>query len=328
MAETSLPFNSQIVNQDQWELYHAPLMEGVIYGSPGGPVAQVYADSSGRQVKRRAGSGWVHGSEWSADTELLVPISANTASTPRIDRVVLRRDNTSRNVTTVVLVGANAVSPLPPGLTQNWGGQWEESLAQVYVDPGVVTIANGKVTDERVFNGTRLWRPSALSLLPVTNVPLWQEAVMPDGTKYRWNGTGWVSTSAWSPFTPQLAQVGPVALTSGSAGTFRVREGDASYNASMTTAAPSPGSGRLTLALPIYHAQVSSQLGTFTLDSPSPIGTLGGRTSFQGVAIQYAGNTQVALRDYSGVVLGDSPYSGVFPAGTTIHLDLPAYKAA
>jgi hypothetical protein len=200
VAEEWLPFNGQIVNQDGWELYHAPLQENGVYGDPGGPVGQVYADSSGLQVKRRAGSAWVHGSWWRDTAEKLVPIAANGASQPRIDRIVLRRNNTTKNVTTVVIPGTAQVNPTAPPLTQAVGGTWDVPLAQVYVDPGAVSIANGKVTDERTYVGLRLWRPSALSLLPTTGVAPWQEAVLPDGSKYRWTGSAWTNVLTTTPY--------------------------------------------------------------------------------------------------------------------------------
>lgn len=127
------------------------LATGVISGNAN--QAQVYADSSGMQVKVRTGAAWVQGHYWESDAEVTLSIAAAHATLSRIDRVVLRLDWTNNTMALAVLTGTAAASPSAPSLTQTFGSTWELPLAQVLVDPAVVTIAAGKVTDQRVLVG-------------------------------------------------------------------------------------------------------------------------------------------------------------------------------
>lgn len=321
MAEESLPFNGEIVNQDGWELYHAPLQEDGLYGSPGGPVGQVYADSSGMQVKRRAGSGWVHGTWWRDTAEKLVAIGANGSSQPRIDRVVLRRDDTAKNVTTTVITGTAAATPVAPALTQSVGGTWDVPLAQVYVDPGAVSIANGKVTDERTFNGLRLWRPSALSLLPTSGVPLWQEAVLSDGSKYRWNGSAWaVLSTPPAAYSVGMSQTNGITMNAGASSATFSLTGKVCHaeGVAVTQVAHSGGGGRIIFSLPVPHAYGSSPgrvLGSYVLFTGNSLGT------FSGSVVTYGGPTVGSLFAGGGW-LSDGGGNFDMPAGSSLTFNL------
>lgn len=80
-------------------------------------------------------------------TEILA-IGANVSGNPRIDRVIVRRDNTTDTVTILVVQGIPGVAPTPPALTRA-GGIYDISLAQVLVVNGAVQINAQDVWDER-----------------------------------------------------------------------------------------------------------------------------------------------------------------------------------
>lgn len=128
---------------DAWrDTFGVAFTNGVFAGV--GNELQVYADSTGMQVKVKSGQGLIEGRDADFGSETILPIAPH--SSDRIDRVVKRITEGSLLFELDTKVGSTGT---PPSLTQNTS-VWEESLAQVLVDSGS-TIAAGKVTDERRF---------------------------------------------------------------------------------------------------------------------------------------------------------------------------------
>lgn len=142
-ATTAGPFDSvEYLEDDYREIFGARYItrNGVIFGVDNG--LQLYADSSGMQVKVKTGMFYIDGTTARWTGESILPIA--TWTTNRVDRVVVRYDSAANTVVLDVLTGS---STTPPSLTQNTS-IWEESLGQVDVDTNA-TIAAGKITDER-----------------------------------------------------------------------------------------------------------------------------------------------------------------------------------
>lgn len=120
-----------------------------------GPIAaednemQVYADSTGMQVKVKTGKAFVRGHYGENTAEKTLAVTAAHATLGRIDLVVLRADFVNNRVEVDVIAGTAAASPAAPVVTQSTS-IWEVALATVTVDAAVTTIAAGKVTDARV----------------------------------------------------------------------------------------------------------------------------------------------------------------------------------
>ena len=223
MAETSWPFDSPPdqtsgfapVYEDNWSLMAKRWHDDGVIADQGGPNLQVYGDSSAMQVKVRAGEAQVQGFHYRSDTEKFIQIPTNTGGAPRLDRIVLRVNRAANKITTERLPGT--VGGTAPTLTKTTTGVYEVSLAVVTVAAGagvagnvVQSIAADRVTDERMFHGLRLWRPASLAALPAQGAYIWQEAVLPDGSEYRWNG------SAWKPRDKFNADTSGPVLTAGS----------------------------------------------------------------------------------------------------------------
>lgn len=116
---------------------------------------EVYADSSGMQVKVRSGralldpkNNYSAAGLFESDAQETLAIGAASPTYPRIDRVVVRRTAANKDIALAVLQGTPAANPTPPTLTRS-SSVYELSLAQVRVEAGAVTIAPDKVTDER-----------------------------------------------------------------------------------------------------------------------------------------------------------------------------------
>lgn len=117
---------------------------GLIYVGGPGPV---YADSTGRQVKIRAGVGaWIRGTRFINETETVVSLGANTSGSTRIDLLVLRLDRSTYQITPTVIAGTGAGEPSPVrDETVDGTGVYDIPLAAVTVPNGAITTTASQV---------------------------------------------------------------------------------------------------------------------------------------------------------------------------------------
>jgi len=123
------------------------LKTGVVKGEAN--ELAVYADSTGMQVKVPTGTVWAEGQFCQNTALTTVAVTAAHATLPRIDRVVMRKDNTAKTFALVVIDGTPASPAVAPAITQT-SAMWDVPLAQIAVGAAVTTIAAGNVTDQRV----------------------------------------------------------------------------------------------------------------------------------------------------------------------------------
>lgn len=147
MAETFFPFDSgpgANTKEQQWmKMARNWVQTGVIKGQLND--FQVYADSSGMQIKVKSGQAWIQGVFYQSDAEIVLPISTADATNDRIDRVVIRVDWVANTVGLAILQGTPATNPVPPALTQNTA-KWEIALADITIPANAVTITANDVT--------------------------------------------------------------------------------------------------------------------------------------------------------------------------------------
>lgn len=152
MAQTYFPFDSGAganIQENQWsKMAQHWLSTGIIRAYLN--ELQVYADSTGMQVKAKSGQAWIKGHFYESDAEEVLAISTADASNPRIDRIIIRLDWTENTIGLAVLQGIAATSPTVPAVTQNTS-RWEIPSAQVRVNAGALTIAAADITDEREY---------------------------------------------------------------------------------------------------------------------------------------------------------------------------------
>jgi hypothetical protein len=139
------------------------------------------------------------------------------ASNPRIDRIVLRLDQTATPNTCTIqrLAGTEAASPSAPALTQTDGTRWEVSLAQVRITTGgAITL-----TDERAYVGDSGVVAAMLAALAVGSAAIANDAVT--DAKLRNSAAlsviGRASNSAGDPADIAAASDGEVLRRSGTA---------------------------------------------------------------------------------------------------------------
>lgn len=147
MAQTSWPFENIDTSETQYSLLFRNLGEGVVAGKE--LELEPFADSTGMNVKVRAGQALVRGHYYYNTGIETLTIAAADPTNPRIDSVVLRLDPTANSILLVVLTGTPGVSPSAPSLTQTDSGIYEQLLANISVAANATVISAGNVSDER-----------------------------------------------------------------------------------------------------------------------------------------------------------------------------------
>lgn len=109
-------------------------------------------EKAGAKVTEIAEAIGVHRATIHNTTVLELPVSGSNGTLPRIDRVILRNDETERKPSIFILEGAYSSNPQPPDLTNNETIQ-EKCLAEIYVAAGAVAISQSDITDTRADTG-------------------------------------------------------------------------------------------------------------------------------------------------------------------------------
>ena len=105
--------------------------------------------ASGMGITVKTGYSNINGKVLVIDTDVDLTIEAANSRYPRIDAVVIRRDNINREIAPAVKTGSyNGNSPTAPTPTRN-ADIYEIVLAHIYVAPGVVEITQANITDKR-----------------------------------------------------------------------------------------------------------------------------------------------------------------------------------
>lgn len=105
--------------------------------------------ASGMVVNIGTGYANVNGKVRFFDNASTKTVAAASGTYPRIDTIVVRRDNTNRQITLEYVAGQyNGQSPAPTAPTRT-GGIYEIVLAQIYVDVGATSITAADITDKR-----------------------------------------------------------------------------------------------------------------------------------------------------------------------------------
>lgn len=95
---------------------------------------------SGLNVIVKAGWAFINGYWYHNDTDLTLPIVANTTASSRTDMVILRFDSSSRTIVAQVALGTTTV---------NRTTYYDLKLAEVAVGTGVSEIVTANITDKR-----------------------------------------------------------------------------------------------------------------------------------------------------------------------------------
>lgn len=138
-------YNGKDMNEDKAPFYK----EGVAFGHlavTAGEGMEVKVDGG-----ERTGYAYINLHTIHNTTELKLQISQAGGSLPRIDRVVLRNDETERKPSIYILEGEYSSTPHPAEL-MNTATIQEKCLAEIYVAAGAVEITQADIKDTRADN--------------------------------------------------------------------------------------------------------------------------------------------------------------------------------
>jgi len=151
MAQSSWPFENVDTSETQFSQWARNIGEGVKTDALN--ELEVFADSTGMQVKVKSGQAMVRGHYYQNTAEEILTLTAADLSNPRIDTVVIELDPSANSIVLKVVAGTPAGSPSPTALVQTDAGIYQFKLAQVAVAAGAITITAGNVTDYRTYLG-------------------------------------------------------------------------------------------------------------------------------------------------------------------------------
>jgi hypothetical protein len=213
VAITSYPFDSTSVTETDYSRLFREFQSTGVADGVGGNSLYTYADGTGMTVKVNSGFAIVRGHAiYSTATETLTIGASATSS--RVDRVVLKLDPAANSISLVVKPGT-AGSANPPTLTQTDTGIWEMTLARVTVGANVTSISAASVQGERKFVGNTVggWTTDTRPDSPRIGRLGFNQST---STWEFWNGTAWsdmTPTVSWSSLTGKPTTFAPSAHT-------------------------------------------------------------------------------------------------------------------
>jgi len=104
---------------------------------------------SGLAVSIAAGSAWINGYRYENTAALNMPLTTANGSNPRIDRIVVRLSQVSRNIQLAVITGTATATPVAPALTRT-SDVYELCIAEVLVPTAATSIILNNITDTRL----------------------------------------------------------------------------------------------------------------------------------------------------------------------------------
>ena len=126
--------------------YFASFIGNGVFPNPSNNLQVLSNDDMTVTVK--AGRAWINGYILINDGDYVLQLDPTDGVLNRIDRVVARYDVEDREMRIEVKKGTFASSPVPSDLQRDVDA-YELALADIYVGAGVVSIAQGNITDLR-----------------------------------------------------------------------------------------------------------------------------------------------------------------------------------
>lgn len=155
MAQQCGFFNAKLVNgqydrvyvAEQFAAYFASFIGNGVFGGTAGQLQVISNDNM--TVTVAPGKAWINGWWFSSTENHIETVELADGVLNRIDCVVLRWDNTERNMYFKVLKGAPSNSPIQPTIIRN-SDYYDLVLCYINVNKGVSKIKQQDITDTRL----------------------------------------------------------------------------------------------------------------------------------------------------------------------------------
>lgn len=138
-------FNDRMYSAEDWADYFRQFIGNGIYANPATSM-QVQA-AGGLTVRVAAGSCFINGYVGYSDGSDVLKLQYG-GTYPRIDRIVIRLDMTTRSIYPVVIVGNEAESPSPPNITRK-SSIYDICVGEITVGASVTDIYPLDIKDMR-----------------------------------------------------------------------------------------------------------------------------------------------------------------------------------
>ena len=149
MTQTSYPFDSQTVSEDQWSSMAKLWRPSGVETLHAGAGSLTVTPGTGLTVEVAAGAATARGHYYASDATTILSPAANTSGNPRKDRIALRLDPIADSIVLAIVEGTPSGTPTPPNLTKTNTGVYEVGLAVVTVADGAGDFNPGDVIDGR-----------------------------------------------------------------------------------------------------------------------------------------------------------------------------------
>lgn len=133
-------------NADSFEDWLKPFFQNGVF--TGG--MQTTASGSDMVITVSSGTAYINGKVRTFDTDTSFTLAAASSAYPRIDTVVVERNDTDRQITLKVVQGKYSGSTASPTAPVRTGGVYQLVLAQIAVGAGVTKITASDITDTRI----------------------------------------------------------------------------------------------------------------------------------------------------------------------------------
>lgn len=164
-------FNNKLLTVEDFAHFGRGLFTNGVLLDAGGELA-VSAGTSGMAFDVAAGYCWINGRYGQAENAETVTLTNGDGSNPRKDRIVVRLDIDSAEISIRAVEGTPAASPTAPDLTRT-STVYELGLAVIDVPAGAITAGACTVTDTRRdttvcggafpnYSGAAVWPTSAM----------------------------------------------------------------------------------------------------------------------------------------------------------------------
>lgn len=151
MSKIYFPFNAQLINGAPDRVANAETFAEYFRGLVGtGVLYDSFQVSylSGMQVSVAPGTAYINGKIFNSDAAETLTLRSANASLSRIDRIVIRLDETNRLIELDVLEGTPASTPTAPALTRN-AAIYELCLAQITIPAAAGSLSTSNISDKR-----------------------------------------------------------------------------------------------------------------------------------------------------------------------------------
>lgn len=135
-------------NADFFAEYFASFIGNGVFPNPSTNL-QVLSANNGYNITVKTGKGWINGYYYCNTTDYNILLDVADGVLNRIDRVVLRFNTISRDITLQVKEGTFTSSPVAPSLQRD-ADMYELGLADIYIKAGAISITQADITDLRL----------------------------------------------------------------------------------------------------------------------------------------------------------------------------------